>query len=349
MSWIRGSRGEAESVENNRLVLKVEHLKTSFAVGRTRVTAVNDVSIEAYAGRTLGIVGESGCGKSVTAHSILRLLPANGKIERDKILFYGQEGKVYDTAKLRPDCRQMRLLRGKEIGMVFQDPMSSLNPVYRVGNQITEKLRQHSRLSKHEARKTVVELLAKLNIPAPADRFNDYPHQFSGGMKQRVMIAVAIVNNPSLLIADEPTTALDVTIQAQILELMKEIQQEYDSGIILITHNMGIVAEIADDIAVMYMGRIVERGTTRQIFTDPSHPYTQALLKSVPVLGIGSDKRLEPIRGVTPDPRFLPPGCPFSPRCDGAMKICTETVPREIDLGDRHMVSCYLYGEERTP
>lgn len=343
MSWIRGSERKVEQmVQKNELILKVDHLKTSFTVGKAHITAVNDVSIEAYAGRTLGVVGESGCGKSVMAHSIQRLLPPSGKIERGQILIHSGDGTVYDTTKLRPDSRKMRLLRGREIGMIFQDPMSSLNPVYRVGDQIMEKVLEHTKISHKNAKKMVVDLLGKLNIPEPDKRYNDYPHQFSGGMKQRVMIAIAIVNNPRLLIADEPTTALDVTIQAQILELIKKIQTDYNSAIILITHNMGIIAEIADDIAVMYMGRIVERGTTRKVFINPAHPYTQALLKSVPVLGIGGEKRLEPIRGTTPDPRYLPEGCPFAPRCDKAQSICSQTMPLETDLGGGHMASCHF-------
>jgi oligopeptide/dipeptide ABC transporter ATP-binding protein len=333
-------------MESNELVLKVENLKTTFSVGKAHITAVNDVSIEAYAGRTLGVVGESGCGKSVMAHSIQQLLPPAGKIERGQVFIHTGDGMVFDTTKMKPDCKKMRLLRGREIGMIFQDPMSSLNPVYRIGDQIMEKLIEHQRIRRKDAKKMVIDLLGRLNIPEPEKRFDDYPHQFSGGMKQRVMIAIAIVNNPRLIIADEPTTALDVTIQAQILELIKEIQTEFNSAIILITHNMGIIAEIADDIAVMYMGRIVERGTTRTVFNQPAHPYTQALLKSVPVLGIGGKKRLEPIRGTTPDPRFLPEGCPFSPRCDKAQKICSEMMPEETDLGDGHMASCHFCERE---
>jgi len=328
-------------MSEKELVLQVRNLKTGFETGRTRITAVRDVSFEAYAGRILGIVGESGCGKSVTAHSITQLLPRNGTIENGELLFYDESGGFQDIAQMKPDGKMMRRLRSKSIGMVFQDPMRSLNPVYSVGSQIMEKLLNYQRMPVKQAKEVVIDLLERLNIPEAKERFKDYPHQFSGGMKQRIIIAIALVNNPRLLIADEPTTALDVTIQAQILDLLKEIQKDYNSAVILITHNMGIVAEVADDIAVMYMGRIMERGSTRQIFSNPAHPYTRALLKSVPVLGLGSAKRLAPIRGVTPDPRFVGSGCSFAPRCDFADECCEKSLPPEVSLGEGHGVSCH--------
>ena len=331
-------------MSENNLVLQVRNLKTGFETGRTRITAVRDVSFDAYAGRVLGIVGESGCGKSVTAHSLTQLLPKNGGIESGELLFYDESGKVHDIAQMKPDSKAMRRLRSKSIGMVFQDPMRSLNPVYSVGSQIMEKLLNYEKMPVKQAKEIVVRLLERLNIPEAGERYKDYPHQFSGGMKQRIIIGIALVNNPRLLIADEPTTALDVTIQAQILDLLKEIQQDYNSAVILITHNMGIVAEVADDIAVMYMGRIMERGTKRQIFTNPAHPYTRALLKSVPVLGIGGARKLMPIRGVTPDPRFVGQGCSFAPRCDFADECCEKDVPQEVTLEAGHSVSCFKTG-----
>ncbi|WP_135557347.1 ABC transporter ATP-binding protein [Paenibacillus cymbidii] len=321
------------------LVLKVDNLQTQFDLGRRIVRAVNGVSFEVRKGRTLGVVGESGCGKSVTAHSILQLLPKLGHITNGSITYYA-DGKETVLSKLKKNGSEMRSIRGKEIGMIFQDPMASLNPVYTIGNQICENILQHERISKQEAIDRAVEMLTLLGIPRAASRLKDYPHQFSGGMKQRVMIAIAMVCNPRLVIADEPTTALDVTIQAQILELMKSMQQRLGTSIILITHNMGIVADMADDIAVMYMGRIVEFGSVRQVLGSPRHPYTKALLHSVPTLGIGKHERLATIRGNTPDPSDMPPGCEFAPRCDFATDAC-QTVPAETDLGGGHRVRCW--------
>jgi len=325
-------------------VLSVKGLKTSFAVGKQRLQAVNDVSFDVHAGRTLCIVGESGCGKSVTAHSLLQLLPPNGRIDGGEAIYFKDNAAV-DILKLPPKSAKLRALREKEIGMVFQDPMSSLNPVYRVGDQVMEKILRHKLISRKEARAKVVDLLSQLNIPEPAARFDDYPHQLSGGMKQRIMIAIAIINDPLLLIADEPTTALDVTIQAQILQILRNIQRDRNTGVILITHNMGIVAEIADDIAVMYMGRIVERGSVRQVFTRPAHPYTQALMNSVPVLGINRGERLKSIRGVTPDPLALPAGCAFAPRCDYATAQCAQGHPGKTELETGDCAYCFACGK----
>ncbi|WP_243767510.1 ABC transporter ATP-binding protein [Paenibacillus agricola] len=326
------------NVEND-LILKVDNLHTQFDMGRRVVKAVNGVSFSVKKGRTLGVVGESGCGKSVTAHSILQLLPKLGNITDGSITYYADNEEII-LSKLKKNGSAIRSIRGKEISMIFQDPMASLNPVYTIGNQICENLLQHERISKKEAMDRAVDILTLLGIPKASSRIMDYPHQFSGGMKQRAIIAMAMICNPKLVIADEPTTALDVTIQAQILELMKEMQNKYGTSIILITHNMGIVADMADDIAVMYMGRIVEFGTVRQVLGSPQHPYTKALLNSVPVLGIGKNERLETIRGNTPDPSDMPDGCEFAPRCDFATEQCT-TVPLETDLGDGHRVRCW--------
>jgi len=326
-------------MDNN--ILEVRNLNTYFKVGRKTVKAVNGVSFTARRGKTLGIVGESGCGKSVTAHSIIKLLPKIASVETEGILFRPEEGKEIDLTTLADDGKPMRAIRGKDIAMIFQDPMSCLNPVYTVGDQVVENILEHNpKLPVSEAKNRTIEMFKKLGIPDAELRFDGYPHEFSGGMKQRVMIALGMINNPKLLIADEPTTALDVTIQAQILELMQEIQKEYGTTIIIITHNMGIVADMADDIAVMYMGKVVETGTREQIFRHPTHPYTEALLKSVPVLGT-RNKRLEPIRGTTPDPSEMPEGCAFAPRCDYATEQCSKEYPPVTDIGDMHRVACW--------
>jgi len=290
----------------------------------------------------MGLVGESGCGKSVTAASIMQILPKAGKIVEGEVIFRSKGKEPVDLSKLKRTDKQMRDIRGKDIAMIFQDPMSSLNPVYRIGDQICENILQHEKVSKDEAMNRTIEMLGKLGIPKPEDRVKNYPHEFSGGMRQRVMIAMGMICNPEVLIADEPTTALDVTIQAQILELMKKIQQEYGTTIVLITHNMGIVADMADNIAVMYMGKIVEFGTKEQIFLTPAHPYTKALLKSVPVLGAGDGKRLTSIRGSTPDPSEMPEGCAFAPRCDFCLGDKCNEAPPYLDIGDGHMVRCWL-------
>ncbi len=326
--------------QHNDTILTVEGLKVQFRVGNRLVKAVNGVDLEVRRGKTLGLVGESGCGKSVTAHAIMRLLPKAGFIPEGDIVFHSKEGDI-ELLKHRPSSKKIRDLRGRQISMIFQDPLASLNPVYRVGDQVVENIRQHAQIPKKEAMERTVRMLRQLSIPQPEKRVLDYPHQFSGGMKQRVMIAMGLINDPELLIADEPTTALDVTIQAQILELMQELQKQLGFTIIIITHNMGIVADMADDIAVMYMGKIVEFGSKEEIFLNPSHPYTKALLKSVPVLGSGGKTRLEPIRGSTPDPSEMPEGCTFAPRCDYVMDIC-QTDPPNVDIGNGHLCRCWL-------
>ncbi|MDR2101187.1 MAG: ABC transporter ATP-binding protein [Treponema sp.] len=330
-------------MDNPESILSIEDLHTSFAVGKRKVKAVDGVSLEVRRGATLGLVGESGCGKSVTAHSIIQLLPRAGSIDSGRVIFRPRDGEAADLLAYKKTSRRLRAIRGKKISMIFQDPMSSLNPVYRIGDQIIENIRTHERVSVKEARQRVIQMLETLSIPRAADRIKDYPHQFSGGMKQRVMIAMGLICNPELLIADEPTTALDVTIQAQILELIQNLQRRFGFTVILITHNMGIVADVADDVAVMYMGKIVESGSKEDIFLRPSHPYTQALLRSVPVLGNGGKKLLEPIQGNTPDPSDLPPGCAFAPRCDYVQDDCSRQPP-ETNLGDRHMVRCFCRG-----
>jgi peptide/nickel transport system ATP-binding protein len=325
----------------NDIILTVNNLKTYFYIEKQVIKSVNGVSLKVRRGKTLGLVGESGCGKTVTALSIMQLIPELARIVGGSIVYHSQKANI-ELNKLRRNSKKMRSIRGKEIAMIFQDPMSSLNPVYTIGHQIIENLLSHESINKIDARKKVINLLSELGIPDPESRVDDYPHQFSGGMRQRVMIAMAMICNPSLLIADEPTTALDVTIQAQIIEIMKQLQRAHGTSIMLITHNMGLIAEMADDVAVMYMGKIVESGTIEDVLGNPQHPYTEALLNSVPVLGIGKRRRLEPIKGSTPDLLNMPEGCEFSPRCDYASEQCF-IHPPVFDTGNGHLVKCWKH------
>jgi len=318
-------------------LLDVRNLRTTFRTEDGPVTAVNGLSFQLDGGQTLGIVGESGSGKSVTSLSIMRLLSSNANVSSDGIFFDGA-----DLTKLSET--EMRKIRGHKIAMIFQDPMTSLNPVLTIGEQIAEGIRLHLGLNKAEAREKTIEMLKKVRIPSPESRYRDYPHQFSGGMRQRVMIAMALSCDPQLLIADEPTTALDVTIQAQILELMNEMQAETGTAIILITHDLGVVAETCKDVLVMYGGNVVEYGTAEQIFEDPKMPYTQGLLASLPRLDERDRRRLEPIKGQPPNLLHLPPGCAFAPRCDFRMPICDEPVP-VYAFGEGHTARCWLYDD----
>ncbi|MEL3905858.1 MAG: ABC transporter ATP-binding protein [Treponema sp.] len=321
------------------IVLEVKNLKTFFYFNNTVNRAVNGVSFNIRKGRTLCVVGESGCGKSVTAHSIMRLLPDLSRIEEGSIVYHGKSGPVY-IEQLEKNGKEMRQLRGGDIAMIFQDPMTALNPVYTIGFQIEEMLAEHTRLSKAERRERTLELLTKMGIPLPRQRIDEYPHQFSGGMRQRAVIAMAMACNPCVLIADEPTTALDVTIQAQIFELMEELKTKYSTAIMLITHDMGVVTELADDVIVMYMGHIIEKGTVDEVLRRPLHPYTQGLLRSIPILGKGKNQKLIPIRGSTPNPHNRPPGCQFAPRCDYCMEQCNR-MPPEYRMGGSHTVRCW--------
>lgn len=324
-------------------VLKIEDLHTYFHTDSGVVRAVNGVSLEVGRQKVLGVVGESGCGKSITALSVMQLVPIpRGKIESGRILFNSPSKGVIDIAQLDPRGNEMRSIRGNEISMIFQEPMTSLNPVLTVGYQIVESLIYHQDISKQEAWEIAVEMLAKVGIPSPEQRAKEYPHQMSGGMRQRAMIAIALCCNPVLLIADEPTTALDVTIQAQILDLMKKIQEEYERmAIIMITHNLGVVGRMCDDVAVMYMGKVIEQSDVRTIFRNAAHPYTIGLLNSVPRLG-ARRKRLVPIKGVVPDPTQMPEGCSFAPRCPHAHDRCKEEPP-VIEVEPGHTVSCWLH------
>jgi len=318
-------------------LLEVKNLRTTFRTEDGPVTAVNGLSFSLPAGETLGIVGESGSGKSVTALSIMRLLARTATITADRISFNGENLPEKSEA-------EMRRIRGYEIAMIFQDPMTSLNPVLTIGEQIAEAVRLHLGLGKREARDRAIEMLKKVRIPQPEKRLGDYPHQFSGGMRQRVMIAMALSCNPQLLIADEPTTALDVTIQAQVLELMNDLQRETGAAIILITHDLGVVAEFCRNVLVMYGGNMVEYGTAEQIFSEPRMPYTQGLLASLPRLDDTEHRRLEPIPGQPPNLLRLPPGCAFARRCAYRMPICENPVPL-YDFGAGHLARCYLYDE----
>ncbi len=319
-------------------LLEVKNLRTTFNTEDGLVTAVNGLSYSLEAGSTLGIVGESGSGKSVNALSIMRLIQRPGQIDPHSAVFF--EG----ANLLEKSESEMRKIRGRKIAMIFQDPMTSLNPVLTIGEQISEAVQLHLGLNKKDAFDKTVEMLKKVRIPLPEKRFYDYPHQFSGGMRQRVMIAMALSCDPKLLIADEPTTALDVTIQAQILELMNEMQRETGAAIILITHDLGVVAEVCENVLVMYGGNMVEYGDAPQIFDTPKMPYTQGLLASLPRLDVRERQRLEPIPGQPPNLLRLPPGCAFAPRCRYRMPICAEPVP-VYDFGAGHVARCFLYDE----
>lgn len=330
---------------NGESIISVNNLKTYFySEGRCN-KAVNGVSFEVKRGRTLCVVGESGCGKSVTASSIMRLLPRLSRIEEGEIVYHSEDKGDIFINELKKNGKEMRALRGKDIAMIFQDPMTALNPVFKIGWQIVENIRNHEKVSRQEARQRTLELLTQMGIPEPEKRIDQYPHEYSGGMRQRAMIAMAMSCNPKVILADEPTTALDVTIQAQIFELMDRLKKENDTAIVLITHDMGVVSEMADDIIVMYMGNVIESGTAREVLKNPVHPYTRALLASIPVLGRGKEQQIEPIRGMTPNPYTRPTGCQFEPRCDYACEACRESMPEECLVDGTHMTRCHCWQE----
>lgn len=335
-------------MDNNSL-LEIKGLKTYFCTDEGNVKAVDGVDFTVPRKKTVCLVGESGCGKSVTAHSILQVVTPPGRIVAGEILFHrpvnGNTGPVetIDLAKLRPNSREIREIRGKDIALIFQEPMTSLSPVHTIGSQITEALRLHLPVSKQEAQERTVELLRRVGIPRPEEQIKAYTFQLSGGMRQRAMIAMALACNPSLLIADEPTTALDVTTQAQILDLMLELQEEYGMALLFITHDLGIVAEIADEVVVMYLGWVVERGDVDSIFHAPKHPYTRALLRSIPKLGLRVREKLNSIRGRVPPPYTRPTGCVFYPRCDDFWpNRCDRNIPPRT-LVDNVEVRCLRY------
>ena len=316
-------------------LLKVKNLKTHFFTHEGTVKAVDGVSFTINQGETLGVVGESGCGKSVTALSIMRLIPdPPGKIINGEILFEGKN-------LLNLEEKEMRKIRGKKISMIFQEPMTSLDPVFTIGSEIMEAIQLHQGLNKEEARRKTIEALKVVGMPDAEKRIDSYPHQLSGGMRQRAMIAMALSCNPTLLIADEPTTALDVTIQAQILRLINDLKKKYRTSVLLITHDLGVIAEMCDYVAVMYGGHIVEYTDINTLFSNPLHPYTKGLNKSIPKLNVEVE-RLDTIKGIVPDLLDLPPGCPFYPRCDFHFKKCIEEMPELIEVEDHHLVKCHL-------
>ncbi len=359
--------------EKSGLLVEIKDLHVEFDVRAGIVKAVDGLNFDIRRGQTMGVIGESGCGKSMTARAILQMIPKPGKITAGEILYYRPMKKdgqaesidVINITKVHPDGDLIRQIRGGEIGMIFQEPMSSLTPVYtagvhigeavslhrlvpvrKVGDQMSENIMAHRKVTKQEAREISIDLLQKVGIPKPKERIDSYPHQLSGGQRQRVMVAVALSCEPVMLIADEPTTALDVSIEAQILDLMRGLQETADMAIMFITHNLGVIAEMADEITVMYMGKQVERAKAVDLFYSPKHPYTQALLKSIPKVGRKTSDRLASIEGMVPDPFNLPPGCVFHPRCPAYMPgKCDKIAPTTQKVGEDHWVSCLLYEE----
>jgi peptide/nickel transport system ATP-binding protein len=328
---------------HNRTLISIDNLKTYFKTMDGIVRAVDGVSLDIKAGEALGLVGESGCGKSVTAFSILRLLPKTSQIVEGSINYYRANGEVLDLTTVDPNGHLIRNIRGNEIAMIFQEPLTSLSPVHTVGSQIAEAVELHQSDCVDNPRERAIEMLKQVGIALPDQRYDEYPHQFSGGMRQRAMIAMALSCNPQMLIADEPTTALDVTIQAQILELMKALQNELGMAILMITHNLGVIAETCSRVAVMYMGKIVETGAVGAIFKRPLHPYTVGLMRSIPHMGRLVKNRLTPIPGSVPDPYSIPAGCAFYPRCPAPkVAACKEEVPL-LEIEPEHFVRCTLY------
>jgi oligopeptide/dipeptide ABC transporter ATP-binding protein len=326
-------------------LIEVKDLKTNFYTDAGVVRAVNGVDFTIEREKTLGVVGESGCGKSVTALSIMRLILHPGKIVGGEILFHRND-KAVDLTKLDPTGPEIRSIRGNEIAMIFQEPMTSLNPVYTIGNQIMESIMLHQGLSRKDARHKAVDMLGAVGISSPESRIKEYPYQLSGGMRQRAMIAMALSCNPSLLVADEPTTALDVTIQAQVLNLMNTLRTEFKAAIMFITHDLGVIAHMADDVVVMYLGRIVEKASVDDIFLKPKHPYTRGLMNSIPSLTTTKEKRLIPIEGVVPDILQAGEGCGFESRCPEKMEQCTRLTPPLTEVAPEHYAACWLHTHE---
>ncbi|UUP16629.1 Oligopeptide transport ATP-binding protein OppD [Nitratireductor thuwali] len=330
-------------------LLKLEDVEIAFSSpDEADIVAVRQVDLTLAAGKTLCLVGESGCGKSVTARAILRLLDANAVISRGRILFCPPGEEAVDIAALEPNSLPMRKIRGNKVSMIFQEPMSSLSPVHTIGDQIDEMIMLHEGLKPKEARERTVSLLDQVGIPGPRERADAYPFQLSGGLRQRAMIAMALSCTPNLLIADEPTTALDVTTQAQILDLLKKLQDDYGMAMLFITHDLGVVAEIADDVAVMYLGDVVEQGNVFDVFRAPRHPYTQALMRSIPTIARKSERqRLSPIKGTVPSAKDRPEGCAFTSRCPHAFEPCTGRQPGRTPIGGNHVARCHLLTEDR--
>jgi peptide/nickel transport system ATP-binding protein/oligopeptide transport system ATP-binding protein len=341
----RSSTQRADASGTQAPLLTIKNLKTHFKLSNGTLRALDGVDLSVLPGQTLGLVGESGCGKSQMAMSIMRLTPAPGRIVDGEILLRKRSGETVNIATLDPTGAEVRSIRGAEIAIVFQEPMTSLNPLRRIGDQIAEAVMLHQKVGKQAAWDRALEMLTRVQISAPKQRLYEYPHQLSGGMRQRVMIALALSCNPALLIADEPTTALDVTVQAQILDLMRDLQRDFNSAIVLITHNLGVVSQMAQEVAVMYLGRIVEYGKVYDLFKKPLHPYTVGLLNSVPVLGKKGKQVLVPIKGMVPSPMAQIQGCPFADRCPHVMDICREKRPELEDFGSKHLAACWLHSK----
>ena len=321
-------------------LLTIKNLHTHFFLDEGVVRAVDGVDLEIPRGKTLCVVGESGCGKSITAFSLLQMIQRPGRIVDGSITLHRDNGPV-ELTELAPDGNEMRRIRGDEIAMIFQEPMTSLSPVHTVGAQIAEAIRLHTTSDKSEARDRTIHIMARVGIPDPERRYGEYPHELSGGLRQRAMIAMALSCRPTLLIADEPTTALDVTIQAQILDLIRELKQEFNTSVVLITHDLGVVAGVTDQLIVMYAGKIVEQGPTEQVFARPSHPYTRGLLNSIPRLDEAIHEELEAIPGLPPDLAHLPAGCPFHPRCELADERCSQEFPERVEVATDHWTTCW--------
>ncbi|MCC6804288.1 MAG: ABC transporter ATP-binding protein [Anaerolineae bacterium] len=332
------------------LLLEVRNLHTHFFTESGVVRAVDGVSFTVERGQTLGVLGESGCGKSVTGFSVLHLVSPPGRIVGGEIVYHREKNghhETIDLARLDPRGEAIRQIRGNEIAMIFQEPMTSLDPLFTIGDQLTEAILVHQKIPKRSALDRSAELLDKVRLPQARELLKKYPHQLSGGMRQRVMIAMALSGNPSLLIADEPTTALDVTTEAQILELMQSLQEEFSMAILFITHDLGVIAEMAEEVVVMYLGRVMEKTDIKSLFSEPKHPYTRALLESIPKVGHKRDERLQTIEGMVPSPFDIPPGCPFHPRCANFMSgVCDAAMPAEVPLEASHTVRCFLYSEQ---
>jgi peptide/nickel transport system ATP-binding protein len=330
---------------NREILLEVDDLRTFLPLEEGLLKAVDGVSFNVYQGHTLGLVGESGCGKSMTVLSIMRIAPNYAQVS-GRVILHSGDGKPVDLVSLDPQGAEIRAIRGGEIAMIFQEPMTSFSPLHTIGNQIMEAILLHRTRNKKLAREIALDMLARVGISSPRQRINEYPHQLSGGMRQRAMIAMALSCEPSLLIADEPTTALDVTVQAQVLKLMRDLQQEFGMSILYITHDLGVIARMVDEVAVMYLGQIVEHSDVDTVFHDPKHPYTQALIKSIPKIGKKSKKRLESIDGAVPIPINKPHACGFFPRCSVAIdRLCGRQIPPLIEIDSGHKAACFLYPE----
>jgi peptide/nickel transport system ATP-binding protein len=330
-------------MDQSKPLIEIKNLKVNFFLDEGTVEAIKGVNLEIPSNRTLGIVGESGCGKSVLSQALLRIIPSPGEIVEGEILYHQQNGKPIDLVKLDEKGKKIRSIRGSELAMIFQEPMTAFSPLYTIGNQVMEAIILHQKVDKPKARQRAVDMLTKVGVPRPDLRIDQYPFELSGGLRQRAMIAMALSCNPALLVADEPTTALDVTVQAQILKLMKDIQDEFKMAMVFISHDLAVISEVADEVAVMYLGRVVERASAAEIFSHPKHPYTHGLLNSIPTVESDVTERLIPIAGTVPDPFQQISGCPFFDRCpDAKPDVCEQSEPALNKISDHHEVACHL-------